>query len=312
MRHLLPAAALLLATSAALSERVSADELLAEMPAEEARQVLQWGADWVRHLIPETYHNDKSWGKTKRIVSGLDIKTSDGRLHTNRRRRDVEHGRWVRYEVRLGDPTDPRRLNIQVLKAEQGADRRLRFEVQIDTLVDVHFQQQRWNLGVKLLSLSVDAEARIRMRVTGDIAFEMDLTRIPPDILADPHVLSTQLELVDLKVDRIGVVGGDAAESIGDLVKRVVRDEYLPEQQAKITDKLNRQIDRRRDRLRLSASEWFSRTLGNFPAVDQGRVSTETQVNPPSGSSGADGSPSRGSPDVGSDGNRTGVGRRGN
>lgn len=239
----------------------AADDFLQGIPPDEARQLLQWGVDWVRHLIPETYHNDKKWGQTKQIVSGLDIHTKGGRLHTRRRRKEVEHGRWLRYDVHLGDPSDPDRLDIRVLRAEQGEDRRLRFDIQVDTVVDIHLQQQRWNLGTKLFSLSVDARAKLRLILSGDIAFELDLTRIPPDVLADPRILSTDLQLVDLDVDRIGKIGGDVAESVGDLVKRVIREEYLPEQQDKITKKLNGQIERRRDRLRLSAGEWLTRKL---------------------------------------------------
>jgi hypothetical protein len=73
-------------------------------------------------------------------------------------------------------------------------------------------------------------------------------------------------------LDRISHVGGEVAESIGDLVKQIVRDEYLPSQQAKIAEKLNRQIDRRRDHLRLGASDWLSRRLSPLsgPVVDPG------------------------------------------
>src|SRR5690606_16272395 len=78
---------------------------------------------------------------------------------------------------------------------------------------------------------------------------------------------STELSLVDLKVDRISKIGGDVAESIGDLVKQIVRQEYLPGQQAAITQKLNAQIDRRRDRLRLGASQWLSAAASRRPAT---------------------------------------------
>jgi len=257
---------------------VAADDFLQGIPPDEARQLLQWGVDWVRQLIPETYHNDKKWGQTKQIVSGLDIHTKGGRLHTRRRRKAVEHGRWLRYDVHLGDPSDPDRLDIRVLRAEQGEDRRLRFDIQVDTVVDIHLQQQRWNLGTKLFSLSVDARAKLRLMLSGDIAFELDLTRIPPDVLADPRILSTDLQLVDLDVDRIGKIGGDVAESVGDLVKRVIREEYLPEQQAKITNKLNGQIERRRDRLRLSAGEWLTRKLTQPPASPVGTEAAETTM----------------------------------
>lgn len=234
---------------------------LAMLPPDEARQVLQWAADWVRRTLPESYHNDKGWGKKTRVYAGVKLTKHDGILSTKRQWKELGHGRWVRYDIRLRDPNDPGRLAIRITRAELGEDRRIHFEAQIDTLLDVEVHQERWNLGTRLFSVSVLAQASLRMVVAGDIGFEFDLTRVPPDVLADPHIASTQLTLVNLRVDRVSKIGGEVAEAVGDIAEKIIRDEYLPKQQAKITDRLNGQIDRRRDRLRLSASDWLMRSL---------------------------------------------------
>jgi len=234
---------------------------LAMLPPDEARQVLQWAADWVRRTLPESYHNDKEWGKKTRVYAGVKLSADDGKLSTKRRWKELGHGRWVRYDIHLRDPNDPGRLAIRITRAELGEDRRIHFEAQIDTLLDVEVHQERWNLGTRLFSVSVLAQASLRMVVAGDIGFEFDLTRVPPDVLADPHIASTRLTLVDLRVDRVSKIGGEVAEAVGDIAERIIRNEYLPKQQAKITDRLNGQIDRRRDRLRLSASDWLMRSL---------------------------------------------------
>jgi len=234
---------------------------LAMLPPEEARQVLQWAADWVRRTLPESYHNDKDWGKKTRVYAGVKLTKHDGNLSTKRQWKELGHGRWVRYDIHLRDPNDPGRLAIRITRAELGEDRRIHFEAQIDTLLDVEVHQERWNLGTRLFSVSVLAQASLRMVVAGDIGFEFDLTRVPPDVLADPHIASTQLTLVNLRVDRVSKIGGEVAEAVGDIAERIIRDEYLPKQQSKIADRLNGQIDRRRDRLRLSASDWLMRSL---------------------------------------------------
>ena len=239
---------------------------LAMLPPEEAQRVLQWAADWVRQTLPSTYQGDKDWGKQARLYAGVRFTKHDGRLSTKRRWIEVGHGRWIRYDIDLGDPTSPDRLNIQITKAEIGADRRIRFEAQIDTRVDLRIQQERWNLGTRLFSVSVKGDAAIRMIVTGDVGFAFDLTRIPPDVIADPNIQSTQVSLVSLDIDRISKIGGEVAEAFGDLAERIIRDEYLPKQQAKITDRLNRQIDRRRDQFRFGTSDWLLRTLPTKPA----------------------------------------------
>lgn len=240
---------------------------LESLPPEEARQVLQWAADWVRQVLPASYQDDKDWGKRTRVYAGVKVDLDDGRIKTKRRWKELKHGRWLRYTVHLRDPTDPQRLGIRITHAEQGPDQRIRFAAQLDSVLDVELQQERWNLGTRLFSVSVQAQVKLRMLIAGDVGFELDVTRIPPDLLADPQIASTELSLVDLKVDRISKIGGDVAESIGDLVKRIIRQEYLPGQQAAITHKLNAQIDRRRDRLRLGASQWLSSAVVHQPAL---------------------------------------------
>jgi hypothetical protein len=252
-------------SSNSLAPPLPSQDPLANLPPEEAQRVLQWAADWVRQTLPSTYQGDKDWGKQTRLYAGVRFTKHDGRLSTKRRWVEVSHGRWIRYDIDLGDPTSPDRLNIQITKAEIGPDRRIHFEAQVDTRVDLRIQQERWNLGTRLFSVSVQGDAAIRMIVTGDVGFTFDLTRIPPDVIADPNIQSTQISLVSLNVDRISKIGGDVAEAFGDLAERIIRDEYLPKQQAKVTDRLNRQIDRRRDQLRFSASDWLLRNLPAQP-----------------------------------------------
>ena len=231
------------------------------LPPEEARELLQWGVDMVRQLLPETYTSDKHWAKKKRIQVGIKLRAEDGKLKTSRRHTEVGHGRWVRYTVRLRDPTDPNQLEIRVLSAEMDDAGRLQLAAEVDLMVDLDLHQQRWNLGTRLWRFSVDAEAKLRLEISGSVGFDFDITRIPPDVLISPQVDSARVDLADLKVKRISKLNGDIAESVGDLAASVIRHEYLPKQDAKLVDKLNRQIERKRDRLRISASDWLNRKL---------------------------------------------------
>ena len=262
----------LLAQPAAAASPRPLGSPLESLPPEEAHQVLQWAADRVRTVLPASYHGDKHWGKRTRVYAGVNVDLDDGRIKTKRRWKDLKHGRWIRYAVHLRDPHDPQRLSIRITQAEQGPDQRIRFAAQLDSVLDVELEQERWNLGTRLFSVSVQAQVTLRMLISGDVGFELDVTRIPPDLLADPQIASTELSLVDLKVDRISKIGGDVAESIGDLVKQIIRQEYLPGQQAAIAQKLNTQIDRRRDRLRLGASQWLSSAIVHQPALATSRL----------------------------------------
>jgi hypothetical protein len=135
--------------------------------------------------------------------------------------------------------------------------------LQIDTQVRIEAQQQRWNYGIQLYSVSTEAIAKLRMTIDTSIGFAMDYSRVPPDVLFDPVVNTADIQLIDLEVDRIGILGSDIAEEIGDIAKRIIRDEYLPRQRDQLASKLNHQINRRRDKLRISASDWLTKFLSS-------------------------------------------------
>jgi len=231
------------------------------LPPDEAKATLQWAVELVQAGLPPTYEKKKNWEATKRVYAGFDIDNDGLRLTTHRRFREVRHGKWLRYKIDLKDPSDPRYLNIEVQKVDASEPGKLGVEVRIDTRVDIEAQQQRWNYGLQLFSVTVNATARLRMTIKAEVSFGFDYSRIPPDVVFDPVVQSADLKLVDLEVDRIGILGSDIAEEIGDVVERVLRDDYLPSQEGKLADKLNHQINRKREKLRISASDWLSKQL---------------------------------------------------
>lgn len=262
----------------ALSGQAFADDSLlnpqvtlvsAEFPTlsgEEAKETIQWAVYLIQANLPPSYSGKKNWDAKKRVYAGIDIKNDGLKLRTHRKYREVRHGKWLRYTIDLKNPTDPRFLKIEVLRAESNQPGRLSLKLQIDTHVDVESQQQRWNYGLQLYSVTVEAQAKLRMTIDADIGFGFDYSRIPPDILFDPVVKAADIQLVDLEVDKIGILGSDIAEEIGDLAERVLRDEYLPRQRDQLANKLNHQVNRRRDKLRISASDWLTKRLSGSVA----------------------------------------------
>jgi len=257
----------------ALSGHASADDPLLNPPvtlvsqefpalsSEEAKATIQWAVYLIQANLPPSHSGKKNWDAKKRVYAGIDIKNDGLKLKTHRKYREVRHGKWLRYTIDLKDPADPRYLKIEVLRAESNQPGRLSLKLQIDTHVDVETQQQRWNYGLQLYSVTVEAQAKLRMTIDADIGFGFDCSRFPPDILFDPVVNAADIQLVDLEVDKIGVLGSDIAEEIGDLAERVLRDEYLPGQRDQLAKKLNHQVNRRRDKLRISASDWLTKRL---------------------------------------------------
>ena len=232
------------------------------LTSEEAKATLQWAVYLIQANLPPQHIGKKNWGATKRLYTGLDVDLDGLKLKTHRKFREVRHGKWLQYTIDLKDPNDPRYLKIKVTHAETGNDGRLRLELKIDTQVDIETRQERWNYGLQLFSISTKSTAKLQMTLVTNIGFSFDYTRIPPDLVFDPVVESADLKIIDLEVDRISKLGSDIAEELGDFAERVLRDEYLPSLSQKLVPKLNSQINRRRDKLRISASDWLTKQLG--------------------------------------------------
>ena len=238
---------------------------LPTLPSEEAKAAIQWAVYLVQSNLAPTYERKKNWDARKRIYAGIDIDNDGLKIKTHRKYREVRHGKWLRYTIDLKDPNDPRYLKIDVLRATSTEPGRLGLTLQIDTQVDVEAQQQRWNYGLQLYSVTTEATAKLRMTIDATIGFGIDYSRIPPDVLFDPTVNSADIQLLDLEVDKIGILGSDIAEEIGAVAERIIRDEYLPKQRDQLASKLNHQINRRRDKLRISASDWITTHLRTAP-----------------------------------------------
>jgi hypothetical protein len=74
---------------------------------------------------------------------------------------------------------------------------------------------------------------------------------VPPDFVVKPHIADARLELVRFELVRFSQLQGPAARVLGDGLQDVL-DEVLQDKRQKLVDKLNQQIVRKQDRLRLS------------------------------------------------------------
>ena len=76
------------------------------------------------------------------------------------------------------------------------------------------------------------------------------------------------IRVVDVAVAVDGeVVASPVAEGIGDALESILKEQIVERQQDKLVDRMNRQIERRKDRLRLSMSDWLTKLLDS--AADQ-------------------------------------------
>lgn len=236
-----------------------------ELTAEQARASVQWLADLTLRSAPKTYDGDKNWGAQKKLWAGVKIRREGFKLKTHRRFREVNQGRWVRYEATLIDRA-PGGGTAAVAKVHQVQLRRdwvsgqSRWQIDSSITAPMTFtaQIQRWNLGVKLFSVTIRGEFTVRLDSTASVDFVTDYSVLPPALVFDPRVEQANLVLERFEVDRVSRIGGDVAEEWGELMEDVIRDRFLKRQNEQLVAKLNRAIDKERDHLRVSTLEWFS------------------------------------------------------
>jgi hypothetical protein len=204
--------------------------------------------------LPREYENTKHWGATKPRWDGLHISLDGLQLKTKRRWKDVNHGTWTRYRATLIDPE--RQLVIQTQNLRPVADKRVAFDLTVDARLDLMGRLSEWRQGVQLYSFSAEADATVRLTMTCEVGLTFDTSasaklKFPPDVLLVPHVTAADLVLRDFNLHAISDADGPLIRKLGDRLHDVLQDE-IHERRQKIVAKINRAIDKRSDKLRLS------------------------------------------------------------
>lgn len=217
----------------------------------------------VRQHLPVEFESRDGWGHTREVWSGVDIRRQGWQITTKRQKRQVNDGTWKLYRVRLIEPDE--HLSLQVQEIRPAADGRVEFELVADARLEIFARLAQWELGVQLLSISANATARTQFCVRGDVGLKLDPTRLPPDVMLDPLVRTAELRLVDFRLERISQLGGAIAHELGQQARGLLHKE-LARQNEKLPDKLNRQIDKNRPRLRLSVQDLLASKWGSLAA----------------------------------------------
>ena len=243
------AASVAVCTFAMMSSKCWAEKK-APAAAEQARRFAKTIAIQV---MPTKYEDLRDWGGQKRIVSGLNVRLDGLRLRTKRRRKMVNHGNWTMY--RLDMPHPDRELQLRTVELKSKGPGRVKLHVVCEAHVNTHGRYQSWQRGVRLLSISASGDAKIRLTLDCEIRVKFDISKLPPDVELDPKVTKAELELVEFRLNRVGNIGGEVAQQLAKGVKHVLDDQIVKKRQ-KLVSKMNRQIDKRRDKLKLSLADY--------------------------------------------------------
>ncbi len=200
-------------------------------------------AQIVREAIPPIYEREEDWGRTKRITTGLRV----DKLKFSRRKKEVDHGIWKRYRIELVEPEE--HLHVRVENLRNLAEGQAALTLVLEAKLRGRAQARVYNRGLHVITLTTEGHTDLTIRAD----FEVAVSAIPANFFAgiqlSPVATEAQVDLRDFELTRVGELHGPLARELGSGMKRVLENEL---EGPKLVAKINRAIDKNRDRLKVT------------------------------------------------------------
>lgn len=245
MRWLLKMFLVIMAASATGDGRLQsmADERPDQLQPVQLKPADSQTTEFVRRIVllvlPETFDDEKNWGAEKRIQSGLHMNMDGLELKTRRKWHHVNHGSWQRASGHLVDPRN--QLKLQLSQAATGDSGLTVYELVVSARVFGTGQQQQWNRGVRLWSVSADAEADLTFRCHFEVRRIVETKTSGTTLRFEPRVTQAEIQLDRFQLRRVSHMKGAAVREVGSWFEGMIRDRIRREN-AKIVEKINRKL----------------------------------------------------------------------
>lgn len=200
-------------------------------------------ASFLESVIPHEYEKRKDWGKTKNITVGIRM---DG-IKVHRRKKAVKHGVWKHYKIQLVDPDETLDIRIENLHSVEGG--RFGFTVTLRAKFDIWARAKVYEYGVHLISMQVLGDASIDLAIDCEIGMRFQTQEGSACVALDPLVTDARLDVSDFHLRKVSRAKGPIIRELGEELPRIIEREL---QGPKLVAKLNRAINKKRDRLELS------------------------------------------------------------
>lgn len=218
--------------------------------------------------LPRSYNGDSHWQDTKKVWAGVKLHREGLRLETKRRWKQRRHGLQVRYTVTSQRAIEHNAIDLDILSVEavgnaeesNAPDAMDHWNIasRITAPLDFVARVEQWNYGARLYSIEIKGDMRVRLDINGQLAVRPEFSSVIPGIEIDPQVDHARLNLQHFHVDRVSKIGGEVAEQWGETAEWMAKRIFREDINNKLTEKLNRAIDKKREDLVLSASDWIS------------------------------------------------------
>lgn len=189
---------------------------------------------------PKRFEDKSQWGRTIPIPPAVRLPRLRRTVVQVDGRDEFPDGPWKRTLVWLDDPAKD--ISIRVLDVEQQEANRYRVKLAATVRFHGERERQQWKNGLRLLGVTVQADAKIAAELTCDVKISLDASKLPPDIVAAPKVTTLRLELCEFDLNRVGnLIVGEPALQLGDELKGLLQ-ELLRLHEEQIRDYANQAI----------------------------------------------------------------------
>lgn len=196
--------------------------------------------DAVHRSLPSSFKDESDWGRTHEFTKRLKVRGKWNSLKLERVREAQNHGDWVRY---LGDIEDPNQhVRIWIEDLQVGPMRSTcQIHARVEFQGEAEFQQ--WVRGVRLLGVSVVAEATVKIRLDVQLDSKWNMATLVSTAELTPKVTGGQIELERFYVHRIGKAHGEVAEQIGEQLEGTLA-KKLSSKEEKLVREANKAISK--------------------------------------------------------------------
>jgi hypothetical protein len=213
-----------------------------------AEEISQIAARLIAEAIPREYERSKDWGRTKSITTGLRSSGNFFDFDIHRRKNAVKHGVWKKYRVVLVEPEKNLLVKIDNLRSIEPG--RIALTLSVSARLHGWARAKVYDRGIHLIALEAEADSSIRLSLDAEISLEsVPTTSWLPGVAIRPVIKDARLALDEFRLTRISDLRGSIARELGDGLRHLIEDELSG---LKLTAKLNRSIEKRRDRLQFT------------------------------------------------------------
>ncbi|MFT5304338.1 MAG: hypothetical protein ACI814_005165 [Mariniblastus sp.] len=209
--------------------------------------------------IPHQFEETKDWGGQTERWDGVKVWREGLKIETKRRKKKVNDGTWKKYSVQFRNSAEE--FSMQVKNMRETRDEKLAFDVHFLAHLDIEGRQAKWVKGVQLYSVGVQGHTEVRLVVSVEVEVKIGGSTFPPDLVFVPVVTEADLVVDDFRIDRVGKAGGEIAQQVGKRVREEL-DEKIASKKPKLLNKINAELIKNQDDLRVPIAEAFSSKWG--------------------------------------------------